>query len=102
MRVPYGADLNDQQRMEIATATGHAERLINALRWPVDDEAVAEMHAVTRDPAVYGIALGNVLANIERRGWTHEKPLAELYRACGADEDIAARQVAWRREQKWQ
>ncbi|MBG0560739.1 hypothetical protein [Actinoplanes aureus] len=101
VKVPFGANLDSRQRMEVAKMTGHADRLIQALGWSVGDEAVAELHAISTDPVVYGIALGTTRAMIETGGWDHLGPLAELYEACGADEEVADRQKAWRLAQPW-
>jgi hypothetical protein len=94
--VPYGARLDARQRMAAAAVSGHAERLVLALGRPADEQTVAELHAITADPVVYGILLGNVLGRIEQAGWEHLKPLAEAYRAAGADPEVAARQRQWR------
>ncbi|GIE46424.1 hypothetical protein [Actinoplanes lobatus] len=101
-KVPYGAELDSTQRMAIAHVTGHAERLI-ALGWPVDERAVAELHTLSRDPVVYGIALGTELGAMEvaPEVWGHRQPLADLYRKCGADLEVAERQRAWRVAQRW-
>ncbi|GIE35886.1 hypothetical protein Ait01nite_089310 [Actinoplanes italicus] len=95
VKVPYGAKLNREQRMAAAAVSGHAERLIQALGRDVDEQTVAELHAITRDPIVYGIELGNVLGRIEKTGWTHLQRLADAYRAAGADLEVADRQRLW-------
>ncbi|GIE75786.1 hypothetical protein Aph02nite_17360 [Actinoplanes philippinensis] len=100
-RTPFGAELSREQRMAVAAVTGHAERLLSGLGRPVDEHAVAELHAIATDPVVYGIALGNVLAAIERGGWDHLQPMADLYRAAGADAEVADRQRAWRLSRPW-
>jgi hypothetical protein len=96
-------ELDRRQRMESAEVAGHAERLIQALRWPVDAQTVAEMHALSTDPVVYGVELGTVLGKIQRDSemWGHLQPLADLYRACGADLEVAEQQKAWRAAQNW-
>jgi hypothetical protein len=94
--VPFGAKLDARQRMAVAAMTGHAERLVHALQWPVDEQTIAELHAITTDPVVYGIALGNVLAMIGQAGREHMQPLADTYRAAGADLEVAERQRLWR------
>jgi hypothetical protein len=100
-KVPYGTEMSREQRMAVASVTGHAERLLSGLGRPADEHAVAELHAITTDPIVYGIALGNVLAAIERGGWGHMQPIAELYRAAGADVEVADRQRLWRLSRPW-
>lgn len=98
---PFGAELTAGQRMAIARVTGHADRLVSGLGRPVDEHAVAELHAIATDRVVYGIALGNVLAAIERGGWEHLQPMADLYRAAGADAEVADRQRLWRLSRPW-
>jgi hypothetical protein len=58
--VPYGAELDSAQRMAVANVTGHAERLVMGLGRSADERTVAELHAITTDPVVYGIALGDL------------------------------------------
>ena len=53
--------------------------------------------ALTRDRAVLGVALGVALAAFEFDGWPSHRKLAELYRAAGADEHIAAVELASQR-----
>jgi hypothetical protein len=95
VKVPYGAQLSHAQRMAVASASGHAERMIFGLGRPVDEHAVDELHAITTDPAVYGMLLGTVLGRMDRRGWEYLQPLADLYRAAGADPEVAERQRQW-------
>jgi hypothetical protein len=99
--VPYGARLDARQRMAAASVSGHAERLVLALGRPVDEQTVAELHAITADSVVYGILLGNALGRIELTGWEHLKLLAEAYRAAGADLEVAERQRRWRLSRPW-
>ena len=61
------------------------------------EEAIAALHASTRDRAVLGVALGVALAAFEFDGWPSYCKLAELYRAAGADEHIAAVELASQR-----
>jgi hypothetical protein len=56
-----------------------------------------ELWPITRDPVVFGVALGAALANVELDGWSLAQTLVELYRAAGADEQVAAQQLAWHR-----
>jgi hypothetical protein len=100
-KVPYGAELSHAQRMAVASASGHAERMIFGLGRPVDEHAVAELHAITTDPAVYGMLLGNVLGRMDKPGWEHLQPIADLYRQAGADLEVAERQRQWQATQPW-
>jgi hypothetical protein len=61
------------------------------------EEAIAALRAVTCDGVVLGVALGVALAAFEFDGWPLYCKLAELYRAAGADEHIAAVELAWQR-----
>jgi hypothetical protein len=94
--VPYGARLDREQRMAAAAASGHAEHLVLALKRPINERTVAELHGITTDPVIYGILLGNTLGRIELAGWEHLLPLADAYRAAGADLEVAERQRQWR------
>jgi hypothetical protein len=96
--VPFGAKLDSRQRMAVATMTGHAERLVLTLGWPSNERTIAELRAITTDPVVYGIALGNTMAMIDRDRamWGHLQVLADTYRAAGADPDVTERQRLWR------
>jgi hypothetical protein len=66
------------------------------------EEAIAALHALTRDRAVLGVALGVALAAFEVDGWLSYCKLAELYRAAGADEHIAAVELASQRHRHGQ
>jgi hypothetical protein len=85
--------------MAVAQVSGSADRLSvgRDKDWP-RERALAELHSITRDPAVFGTVLGNVLYKIEAEptGWGAET--AELLRAAGADEAVAAARVEWQRE----
>ena len=61
------------------------------------EEAVAQLHEITRDPVPLGYALGVFLHRVEvgEVGLTSNQPVVDLLRAAGADEDIAAMKLAW-------
>ena len=61
-------------------------------------EAIAALHASTRDGVVLGVALGVAMAAFEFDGWPLYRNLAELYRAAGADEHIAAVELTSQRD----
>ena len=61
------------------------------------EEAIAALQALTRDRAVLGVALGVASTAFEFDGWPSYRKLAELYRAAGADEHIAAVELASQR-----
>jgi hypothetical protein len=54
--------------------------------------------AVTRDSVVFGVVLGAALATVELDGWSFYNALVELYREAGADEQVAAAELAWQRK----
>jgi hypothetical protein len=94
---PSGSNLDQRSRLALAKIAGEGQR------WAFGDwrdrpraEAVAALHAITKDPVVFGLALGAALAQLEERPNT-PPALVELYRACGADEDVAARNLQWQR-----
>lgn len=95
---PSGSNLDQRRRLALAKIAGEGQR------WAFGDwkdrpraEAVAALHAITDDPVLYGLALGGALAY--REEWPNTPPaLVELYRSCGADEDVAARNLEWQRE----
>lgn len=90
--------LTGRQRMAVAKISGAAELLtIGRYRDTPRDRAVAQLHAISDDPAVLGAALGNVLYRIavESPGY---QVTADLLRAAGADEDAAAARLAWQRD----
>lgn len=95
---PSGSNLDQRRRLELAKISGAGQRwTFGDLRDLPQAEAVAALHTITRDPVLYGLALGGALADLEENPqWG--PALIELYRACGADEDVAARNLAWQRE----
>lgn len=91
--LPTAAD-----RLSAASATGTVERL--AVGRDVDvpeDQAVAELTAITTDPRVLGHVLGAYLARAEL-GVGDWSRAVRLLRAAGADEATAAVMVEWQRE----
>lgn len=92
------AQLSSERRMQLATLSGTAQRWgIGALRDRPLDEAVAALHEITRDPLVLGVALGNAMAGVELDGYASYARLVEMFRAAGADEDVAAAHLQWLR-----
>jgi hypothetical protein len=87
--------LTGGQRLADARVSGTVERLMSSAGpIPVDD-AVAVVHAVSRDPLVLGHVLGAYLVRAE----TEDRfaVVVDLLRAAGADE-VRAQQVAdWQR-----
>lgn len=99
MAVRNGADLAQDQRLRLAMISGHGQRLaLGTLEHLPSPDAIAQLHAITRDPVVYGVALGAALANVELDGWAHAAALVDLYRAAGADEEVAASCLDWHRD----
>jgi hypothetical protein len=90
--------LTAEQRLAVERVVGIG------VRWTVGGcsdlmrgHMVAGLHAVTRDGVVLGVALGTVLAAAEMDGWRPYRTLAEVYRDAGADEHVAAAELAWQR-----
>jgi hypothetical protein len=101
MPVPYGASLTSTQRLQLAKVSGTGQLwCFGAMKDRPRPEAIAAIHEESRDPAVLGIALGAALAAVELDGWVWNERLAELYRAAGADEQIAAVNLEWHRTQR--
>jgi hypothetical protein len=77
------------------------------VRWTVgggsglsQEDTVAALRQVTHDGVVLGVALGTALAAAELDGWRSYGELAEVYRSAGADEQVAAAELAWRRDHR--
>lgn len=95
---PTGSNLEKRRRIALAKIAGDGQR------WAFGDwrdrpraEAIASLLAITDDPVLYGLALGGALAH--REEWPDTSTaLVELYRACGADEQVAARNLEWQRQ----
>lgn len=99
MKVSYGAELDARQRMQLAKVCGHGQRLATgSLKHVAWDDAVDQLLDITEDPVVLGIALGGALCNRELDEWPHVGPLIDLYRAAGADEQVAAVNLEWHRQ----
>ena len=60
------------------------------------EQAVAELHAITRDPVPLGYALGVCLHRGEVESTDNQVTIG-LLRSAGADEDVAAAKLAWLR-----
>jgi hypothetical protein len=89
--------LTSRQRLDLAKISGIGQR--RALGPDRDrglEEALAELREVTRDPMILGLALGSALAVAEAQEW--QQPLVDLYRAAGADEQVAAEHRDLQRE----
>lgn len=83
VRVP---GLPQRERLKLADLSGLAKRYgIGDLAAAPRDEAVAELHAVTTDPQLLGIAAGVAMA--DPNGISG--PMVELLRAAGADMAVA-------------
>jgi hypothetical protein len=91
-------ELTAEQRLAVERVMGIGVRWTVGVRSSMLGDAIAQMHAVTRDGVVLGVALGTALAAAEMDGWRSYRELAELYRRAGADEVVAAAELAWQRE----
>ena len=100
--MPDEADLNAEQQLAVAQLTVAALGwVIGDRRYRSRDEAIAALHEISTDPAVLGVALGRALAHVELDGMRAYQRLAELYRAAGADERVAAAYLERQRTQYW-
>jgi hypothetical protein len=90
--------LTAEQRLAVERLVGIGVRWTVGVRSDAPADPIAEMHAVTRDGVVLGVALGTALAAAELDGWRPYRELAELYRRAGADEGVAAVELAWQRD----
>ena len=98
----YGADLTAEQRLAVVQVSVAAhDWVFGKRRNRSRTEAVAALQQISTDPVVLGVALGYALANIELDGLQAYQRLAELYRAAGADEQVATAGLAWARTQHW-
>jgi hypothetical protein len=90
-----------RQRLDAAEVSGAVQNLVfGPGRDTPLEEAVAQLHAITRDPAVLGQVLGPYLVHAERSAVY--APAVQMLRAAGADEDAAAAVAAWLRERQQQ
>jgi hypothetical protein len=98
MELPRNAaDLDRKRGLLLAEISGIGQRYCRGTAsGRPRDEALAAMYAVTRDPVLYGLALGAALSDLEQfPQWG--SGLVELYRAAGPDEHVAAASLEWHR-----
>jgi hypothetical protein len=100
--VPDRPDLNAEQQAAVARLrVAAAEWVFGDRRNGSRTEAVAALREISTDPAVLGVVLGRALAHVELDGMRVYRRLAELYRAAGADEQVAADHLGWQKAQYW-
>jgi hypothetical protein len=93
-----GDEMSEPDRMAVAKVSGAAERLTIGVDKDVPlAVALAELHEISTDPAVFGEVLGAILYRVETEH-PYFGTVAELLRAAGADEDVAAARLATLRE----
>jgi hypothetical protein len=86
--------MGEPDRMAVAKISGSASRLsIGRDKDVPRDLAVAELHEISTDKDVLGEVLGDVLYEAKTQHPYH-LATAELLRAAGADEDVAAAKLA--------
>lgn len=85
------AHLDGKARIAIAQVEGAAQRLTRPVPLAQDagKDPIAEIHAITTDPFLLGIACGTLMVN------AHRAAAAELVRRAGADRAVARAQHAW-------
>lgn len=77
---PTGSNLEKRRRLELAKISGEGQRWAFEWKDRPQEEAVAALHAISRDPVLYGIALGAAMGDLEQ--YPQWGPaLVELYRA---------------------
>ncbi|MBZ5736515.1 hypothetical protein K8Z61_18645 [Nocardioides sp. TRM66260-LWL] len=90
----------EQDRITIARLCGTARRLA-AARTPID-QAVTELHAITRDPRLLGQASGSELGGWQadpiRTCWGQR--ISRLLDAAGADPAVRDEWAAWARGER--
>jgi hypothetical protein len=97
--VAAGVALTAEQRLVLERVVGVAVLLtVGSRSGSLQEDPVAALHKVTRDGVVLGVALGTALAAAELDGWRSYRELAEVYRRAGADERVAAAELAWQRD----
>lgn len=96
-RLPWGPQLDRAQRMTLIRLSGKAERLAYGnLKDTPDEAAYEQLLAISRDPLVWGVMLGAVLADIDLQRGSLKAPIVDWARRAGADEDAAEMHRAWR------
>lgn len=89
--------MTTSQHMQVAKVAGSVQRLsFGKDQHLTREKKLAELHAITRDPVVLGHELGNCLANVDELH-PYWQGCVDLLRAAGANEDEAARKLAWLR-----
>lgn len=85
-------------RIALAKISGHGQRVGYGRAYAdvPDERLVAELHAITRDPVLYGLALGAARSELEEWPGVGGR-LVRLYELAGADEDVAAASLEWQR-----
>lgn len=83
------------KRMELVRLDGDVGRYcFGEHRGLPDDVLLAHLLAVSRDPHLWGVVLGNALAHVDRDYPAYER-VTRLARAAGADEAVARTHRAW-------
>jgi len=89
--------LTKQQNMEVAHLGAAAERrAFGNLAGQDDEQSLRELLEISRDPIVWGVMLGDELADLELRLGSLKARIVDWARQVGADEETARQQLAWR------
>lgn len=92
--------LTGRQNMEVAHLGAAAERrAFGNLADQDHEQSFADLLEISRDPVVWGVVLGNVLADIEFKLGARKTVIIEWAGRAGVDEAAAQQQLAWRRAQ---
>jgi hypothetical protein len=96
-------DLPERQGIPVAELSGEVLRSTRGdseIRNLPQDEKVARLLAISRDPAALGYVLGGLLAPEHPEYAAEDAEAVGLLRAAGADEDVAQRVAARLRERR--
>ena len=94
--VPWGPKLDSKQRMQVARLGGAAQlRAAGHLRDQSDEQSLGELLDISRDPLVWGVILGDALADIELGLGVLSERIVGWARQAGADEEAAEVHRRW-------
>lgn len=99
--LPSVLPADSARRMKLVELDGDVGRLcFGEHRGQPDEVLLQALLAVSRDPQLWGVVLGNALAHVDSDYPSYER-VARLARAAGADEDVARTHRAWLLSHSW-